>query len=175
MHSAQKIINGLIGLGSLSLLPVNYRDEPFLKQLFLSCRPHLAQIPMPQAFVYALVQQQYELQRSDYGQKFPGYLNLLVLHRHEPIGNLKLHRESQAEFLHVLDVGFLPEHRGQGHGGSLLRALQALSAQNEWVLRLSVDRQNWRAKKLYSALHFRVEKTSETHHEMIWALPVCVG
>lgn len=175
MRDTGQISSQLTGLGDLRLCRSSASDERFLQQLFLSCRPHLAQISMPQAIVDALVQQQYELQRHAYGQNFPGYLNLLIFHHHEPIGNLKLHRESQAGFLHVLDMGFLPEHRGRGHGGTLLRALQNLSAENEWVLRLSVDRHNWRAKKLYKTLDFRVEKLSETHEQMVWTSVVHAG
>lgn len=175
MRSRWPIGKQLTGLGDLRLRKADSRDEGFLQQLFRSNRPHLAQIPMPIEFVQALVQQQYELQRSSYSRQFPGYLDVLILLHQEPIGNMKLHEDAEAGCLRLLDIGLHPEHRGRGHGGTLLRALQTLAAHNDWVLRLSVDRQNWRAKKLYSALDFRLEKTSAINEEMIWASAVCAA
>lgn len=168
MRGTNKIFNELTELGSLVLRKAAYRDEHFLQQLFLSCRPHLAQIPLPQTLVDALVRQQYVLQLSDYKKKFPGYLNLMVLHKHEPIGNLKIHWDSRVGCLRILDIGLLAEYRSQGYGRGILRELQNLVEKNQWILCLSVDHQNWQAKKLYKALNFRMKSSSATHAEMIW-------
>lgn len=168
MRDGWNLIDRLTDLGDLRLRKADSRDDCFLQQLFCSSRPHLAQIPMPAEFVDALVQQQYDMQRSSYARQFPGYLDFLILLHQQPIGNLKLHEDDRIGSLHLLDINFLPSHRGRGHGSTLLRALQTQAAQQNWVLRLSVDRQNWRAKKLYNALDFQLETTSATHEEMIW-------
>lgn len=175
MRGRWHINNQLTGLGDLRLRKADSRDECFLQQLFRSCRPHLAQIPMPAALVDALVRQQYDLQRSSYAKQFPGYLDFLILLHQEPIGNLKLHENHEAGRLHLLDISVLPAHRGRGYGGTLLSSLQALAVQKDWVLRLSVDCQNWRAKRWYAALGFRLENTSATHEEMIWTSAVYAG
>lgn len=175
MRGRWNLNDQLTDLGDLRLRKADSRDECFLQQLFRSCRPHLAQIPMPAALVDALVEQQYDLQRGSYAKQFPGYLDFLILLHQEPIGNLKLHEDHGSGRLQVLDIGLWPTHRGRGYGGTLLRSLQILAAQKDWVLRLSVDRQNWRAKKLYSALDFRLENTSATHEEMIWTSAAYAG
>lgn len=160
-------------LGDLRLRKVDSQGKSFLLQLFRSCRPHLEQIPMPAEFIDVLVQQQYDLQRSDYARRFPGYLDFLILQQQESIGNLKLYEDDG--HLHVLDIALLPAHQGRGYGRALLRELQNHAAQNDCAFRLSVDRQNRRAKKLYSELGFRLENTSATHDEMIWTSAAYVG
>jgi ribosomal protein S18 acetylase RimI-like enzyme len=142
----------------LRLRKADSRDECFLQQLFRSNRPHLTQIPMPVEFVDALVQQQYEFQRGSYDREFPDCLNLVILLRQESIGNLKLHQDAQAGCLRLLDIALHPEHRGRGHGGTLLRSLQTLAAHKDWVLRLSVDHQNWRAKNCTERWIFGLKK-----------------
>lgn len=172
MHGRSQLGNQLTGLGDLRLRKADSRDEIFLQQLFRFNRPHLAQIPMPIEFVDALVQQQYELQRGSYNSQFPGYINFLILLHQTPVGNLKLYGDEQAGCLHLLDIGLLPQERGCGHGRALLRALQNYASQKDWILRLSVDRANWRAKKLYGALDFRSERISTAHEEMVWTSAV---
>lgn len=174
MRAARLIGSELTEMGDLSLRKADSRDTCFQQQLFRSCRPHLAQIPIPVEFVDTLVQQQYNLQRSSYEQHFPGYLDLLILLHQESIGSLKLHEDSHAARLHLLDIGFLPEQRSRGHGGALLRAMQTVVAKQGWALCLSVDRQNWRAKKLYSALGFQVVEHTGTHDSMIWKTAACL-
>ena len=161
--------------GALRMRKARPRDQGFLLQLFRSSRPHLSQIPMPTEFVVALVQQQYDLQRISYGKQFPDYLDLLILLDWQPIGNLKLYKNDEAECLRLLDIALLPAHQGRGYGRALLRALQNHAVQNDWAFRLSVDRQNRRAKKLYSELGFRLENTSMTHEAMIWTSAAYVG
>lgn len=173
MRGRWHIDDQLTGLGELRLRESRSRDEDFLLQLFRSSRPHLAQIPMPTDFVETLVQQQYQLQRSSYSRQFPGHQDVLILLHQEPIGNMKLHEDAEVGCLRLLDIGIRPEHQRRGHGGSLLQALQSLAAQNDWVLRLAVDHQNWRAKKLYSSLGFKQERVSATHEEMMWTSAVC--
>lgn len=161
--------------GNLRLRKARPRDQAFLLQLFHSNRPHLSQIPMPAEFVAALVQQQYDLQRTSYGKQFPDYLDLLILLGQKPIGNLKLYKKDIDECLRLIDIALLPAYQERGYGRALLRALQHHAGQNDWAFRLSVDRQNWRAKKLYSDLGFRPENTSATHEEMIWTSAAYAG
>lgn len=175
MRSNWWINNQLKELGDLRLRSAQPRDDHFLLQLFRSSRPHLSQFPMPMEFVAALVQQQYDLQRNSYSNQFPGYLDLLVILNQELIGAFKLYKNDEYAWLHLLDIAILPSHQGRGYGRILLRSLQNLAAHNDWVLRLSVDRQNWRAKKLYTALDFRLENTSATHEEMVWTSAVYAG
>jgi ribosomal protein S18 acetylase RimI-like enzyme len=153
-------------LGDLRLRKVDSQGKSFLLQLFRSCRPHLEQIPMPAEFIDVLVQQQYDLQRSDYARRFPGYLDFLILQQQESIGNLKLYEDDG--HLHVLDIALLPEHRSKGHGRTLLRWLQAMASEHDKQVQLSVDRQNWRARKLYDTLGFELVGTSGSHDFMAW-------
>ena len=168
MRSRWNLSEQLTNLGDLRLRKAQPCDEHFLLHLFRSSRPHLDQIPLPAEFVDALVQQQYDLQRSFYTRQFPGYINFLMLLHQEPIGGLKLYEGDQSRCLHLLDIGVLTTHRERGYGGMVLRSLQLLAQKNDLQLHLSVDRQNWRAKKLYDFLGFRLMSTSDSHEHMMW-------
>lgn len=168
MRSRWDLREQLIDLGDLCLRKAQPCDENFLLHLFRSSRPHLDQVPLPTEFVNALVQQQYDLQRSSYTRQFPGYIDFLMFLHQEPIGGLKLYEGNQSRCLHLLDIGVLPTHRERGYGGMVLRSLQSLAQKNNLQLYLSVDRQNWRAKKLYDFLGFRLMSTSDSHEHMMW-------
>lgn len=174
MCTVWKLHNQLTDLGDLKLRVALPCDEAFLLHLFTACRPHLAQIPMSVEYIEALIFQQFQLQRSYYAKIFAGYVNHLLLLNQEPIGALKLFKYAEEGSVRIVDIAILPTQQGRGYGRTLLRSLQAVARKNEWRLRLSVDRQNWGAKKLYGALGFRFENASATHEEMAWTSAVCV-
>lgn len=175
MRGRWNLSDQLTDLGDLCLRTAQPCDEHFLLQLFRSSRPHLDQIPMPAEFLDALVQQQYDMQRSAYQKQFPGYFELLILLNRESVGTLKFYKNDRAGYLRLVDIAIVASHQGKGYGRTLLRSLQTLAQDQNARLHLSVDRQNWRAKKLYSALDFRLENTSSTHDEMVWTSAVYAG
>lgn len=175
MRADRNTLGEFVQIGELHLHPVTIDDEHFLKFLFRQSRPFLREIPLPAQFVDALVQQQYELQKASYAQNFPGSYHFLILQQQEPVGRLILYLDKENASLRVVDICLLPQHCGRGYGSALLWSLQSLASRNGWHLCLSVDCQNWRAKKLYEALGFQLSGTSATHHELVWSAETCVA
>lgn len=169
MQGLWRLLDEFTRIGDLCLRGVNPDDEGFLKRLFRQSRPHLLQIPMPADFVEALIEQQYEAQKKSYDRQFPGGGHFLILRQQEPIGRLMLHADNKQASLRLVDISLLPQFCGQGYGSALLWALQSLAQKKKWQLVLSVDHQNWRARKLYGSLGFHPEKRSATHEMMIWS------
>jgi ribosomal protein S18 acetylase RimI-like enzyme len=169
MQGVWRMLNEFTRIGDLCLRGVNSDDDLFLKQLFRLTRPHLTQIPMPPEFVEVIVQQQYDLQKSSYVRHFPGCGHFLIMRHQEPIGRLMLYLDVKQASLRLVDICLLPQWCGQGYGSALLWSLQSLAQKNKWQLLLSVDHQNWRAKKLYGSLGFQLERASTTHSVMVWS------
>jgi ribosomal protein S18 acetylase RimI-like enzyme len=71
---------------------------------------------------------------------------------------------------HVIDIGFVPEARGQGLGSVLLKWTQAAAIEaGVAAIDLQVAVTNWRAEKLYRALGFQTDGSAEGFHQrMVW-------
>jgi ribosomal protein S18 acetylase RimI-like enzyme len=70
----------------------------------------------------------------------------------------------------VIDIGFLPEARGQGLGSALLKWAQAAAIDAAVAaIDLQVALTNWRAEKLYRALGFQADGNADGfHRRMVW-------
>lgn len=152
--------------GEFNLRPIESQDQPFVKQLFRSVRPHLALPGLPTDVVEALITQQYQLQQNHYATQWPTASSFIILLANGAIGKIVLNEGKQS--LHIIDLALMPEHRGKGVGTALLRTIQAVADKNGASVGLSVDKQNSLAKKLYLSLGFRVRDTSDTHESMIF-------
>jgi RimJ/RimL family protein N-acetyltransferase len=141
-------------------------DQGFSEALFCSTREYLYLMPIPKPQVDLLLKQQFVLQQSSYAQSFPNAVNLIVEFNAEPIGKITLNRSKHE--LHIVDMVLAQKVRNQGYGSTILSAIQLLTKKQNARLKLAVDQQNIRAKKLYLALGFKVTESSYTHDTMIW-------
>ena len=137
---------------SVSLRPADENDRPFLLRLYASTRePELEASGLPREQWGAFVEHQFAAQ----GRHYESYENTsydMVLVDGEPAGRLIVARWS--EELRVVDIALLPEHRGRGIGGSLMRALIAEADEREVKTSIHVERFN-PAQRLYARLGFR--------------------
>lgn len=157
----------------LNLRLANEGDERFLFTLFCSARPELALLPLPPSQLEPLIRQQYQLQQRGYAQRFPQAEHWII---ETPAGTAgKIMFEQSATGIHIIDFVIAPEWRGRGLGGSILAVLKNYvvlmnnEAGGDYLLSLSVDRQNNNAKRLYLRCGFVVGQTSDTHESMVWA------
>ena len=166
----------LAALG-LSLRPSTEEDEAFEQALFASFRAEeLAFVPWPQPQKDAFLRQQFGLQHHHFFTHFAG-ADFWIVERslpsgaRAPIGRLYLDRTTPA--WHVIDIGFLPEARGQGLGSALLKWAQASAIEaGRAAIDLQVAVTNWRAEKLYRALGFQADGNAEGFHcRMVWNAP----
>lgn len=71
--------------------------------------------------------------------------------------------------VHIIDFVIAPEWRNRGLGSTVLAALKKYAAANSALLRLSVDRQNVQAKRLYVRHGFVERQVTDTHEQLFWA------
>jgi GNAT superfamily N-acetyltransferase len=164
------MLNAISLPNGLSLRCADERDHVFMARVFGSTREYLYHMDLPIPYVDALVKQQFTLQCDSYRRQFP-HANSFVIHcMAQAIGRVIV--EESASSLLIVDLTLLPESCGKGYGTAILQALKAVAETQQCDLKLSVDRQNWRAKKRYAALGFNVVAETDTHESMVWWPPL---
>jgi ribosomal protein S18 acetylase RimI-like enzyme len=142
-------------------------DSDFLFELFCSARSELALLPLPKTQLEQLMKQQYEWQQKGYSSQYPDANNWMIETQSAVVGKVTLLQS--ASMVHIIDFIVAPEWRNRGVGSTVLNALKKYVARNSTVLRLSVDRQNFHAKRLYLRLGFAISQTSDTHEQLYWS------
>jgi ribosomal protein S18 acetylase RimI-like enzyme len=150
----------------LQLRAMQPQDSEFTEALFASTRDYLYSMPIPKNQVDFLVKQQFQMQQASYASSFPHAETFIVELYGKPVGKIIIN--NTAASLHVIDIALISDVRGKGFGSAILRALKKVSEQRLLPLRLAVDQQNVRAKKLYLALGFVVSESSATHDTLLW-------
>ena len=153
----------------LSARPAQPEDQGLLRDLFLCARPLLQSLPLPQAELAALIDQQYGFQQAGHQRRFPPASHLVVQAGDTPIGALTLH-DSAAD-LHIVDIVITPAVRGQGYGAALLRWVQGSAAVLGRRVTLSVDAANHGAQRLYARLGFASSGIDAVQLGMAWHPP----
>jgi ribosomal protein S18 acetylase RimI-like enzyme len=136
-----------------TLRPAGSGDESFLRALAASARPALAHLPDE------LVDLQLEAQRRSYAQRYPGAEDHVVLLDGRPVGRLWTARTGTE--WRLLDLALVPEARGRGIGTALLQSLVADADRAGATVRLTVERSNAAARRLYVRLGFAVAGEDE--------------
>jgi ribosomal protein S18 acetylase RimI-like enzyme len=90
----------------------------------------------------------------------------------DPVGRLYLDRGGRE--YRVIDIALLPEQRGQGLGGALLRDLMDDAAASGKGLPIHVEKSN-RALRLYRRLGFVTVGDRGVHCIMRWTAPAPVN
>ncbi|MFA0469139.1 GNAT family N-acetyltransferase [Vibrio sp. 10N.222.51.E8] len=98
----------------------------------------------------------------------PNSKTYIIEYLGESVGRLRLVEEENELFLGGIQL--LPEYQGIGLGSLILRHLINHSKSENKCLRLEVERNNPRAKKLYLSLGFVVEQSFEDKEFMVRAM-----
>lgn len=137
---------------SVTLRTATKDDRPFLLRVFASTRePELEAAGMPREQWGPFCEQQFEAQSRHY-ETYEDTSFEVVLVDGEPAGRLIVAR--WPEELRVVDIALLPEHRGRGIGGGLMRALIEEADKGGVKTSIHVERFN-PAQHLYARLGFR--------------------
>jgi len=167
-------ICGSLVAPDLSLRPAGEADRTFLLALFASFRAEeMALIPWPQPQKDAFLADQFRLQHHHFVSYFSGADFWIVNRSHpagesSPVGRFYLDRSTP--LWRVIDIGLLPEARGQGFGSALLGWAQASAVEAGAAgIDLHVLLVNPRAQRLYRSLGFEAEGEPEGYHRrMVW-------
>jgi ribosomal protein S18 acetylase RimI-like enzyme len=143
---------------ALSLRPAGPEDIAFLFRVYASTRTEeLAPVPWSDEQKRAFLAMQFDVQDRYYLEQFPGAVFQVILRDGQPAGRLYVdHRDEE---LRIIDIALLPEHRGAGVGGTLLRGLLDEAKQAGKPVRIHVERFN-PALRLYARLGF--ERVADT-------------
>lgn len=143
----------------LQALPAAYRlrqrseaDMPFLCQLYAQTREdELAPVPWTAQQKQAFLADQFAKQHHHYLQHYPRAQWRVLTCQGAPMGRLYL--EQTERELRIMDVSLMPDHRNQGLGTALMRALLGHADDQQLILSLHVEPFN-PALRLYQRLGF---------------------
>jgi ribosomal protein S18 acetylase RimI-like enzyme len=140
------------GALGISYRPFADEDLPFVAELYASTRrEEVAVTGWPPAAQEAFLRQQHEAQHSHYAQHYADAEWLIVERGGEAVGRLYL--LETADGLHIVDISLVPQSRGQGIGGAILRDILALAGERS--VSIHVEKVN-PARRLYARLGFEV-------------------
>lgn len=155
---------------SVTLRPAADGDRPFMLRVYASIRePELDGSGLPREQWGAFIEHQFQAQSHAYA----GYRDTsfeVVLVDGEPAGRLIVAR--WPEELRVVDIALLPEYRGRGIGGALMREVIEEAEERGVKTSIHVERFN-PAQHLYTRLGFRM--VSETGVYLLLERPAAVA
>lgn len=141
-------------------------DLPLLERIYASTRTEeLAQTDWSETRKADFLRFQFQSQHQHYATHYADAQFLVIERGGIPAGRLYLHwREAE---LRIVDIALLPEHRGSGTGGALLRALLEAADARGMSASIHVEQMN-RAMSLYQRLGFRKIGEHGIYHLMEW-------
>jgi ribosomal protein S18 acetylase RimI-like enzyme len=149
---------------TISLRPHQENDRDFLFKLYASTRlEEIAPFGWPAAQQEAFLRMQFTTQQQWYSMSYAQAEHQIIEQDGAPIGHLMVSREKPAAVL--VDIALLPEHRGKGLGGALIRELIEQCDQQKLPLRLQVLRTN-PALRLYERLGFMRTAEDQVYIQM---------
>ena len=141
-------------------------DLPLLARIYASTRTEeLAPVPWNDAEKAAFLDMQFRAQHAHYQQYYPDADWLIITRGGEDVGRLYLERLPEQH--RIIDIAFLPQHRGHALGEALLRDLLDEAAAAGRQVEIHVEKQN-PAMRLYRRLGFVTEEDKGIHDLMRW-------
>lgn len=139
-------------------------DQEFLFRLYASTRiQEIAAFGWPEAQQQAFLRMQFNAQQQWYKMSYEQAEHQIIEQNGIPIGRLLVLRQPAAVLL--VDIALLPEFRGKGIGGELIRKLIEECDQQKLPLRLQVQRVN-PAQRLYERLGFKKTGEDQMYFQM---------
>jgi ribosomal protein S18 acetylase RimI-like enzyme len=151
----------------LTFRPIAESDLPFLARLYASTRAEeLAAAPLTDAQKAVFLDSQFQLQHAHYQKYYPEADWLVTMRAGEDAGRLYIERWLNQH--RIIDIAFLPEHRGKGLGERLLRDLMDEAAACGKDVSIHVEKFN-PAMRLYRRLGFKTEEDKGVYDLMRWS------
>src|SRR5580704_4361364 len=142
-------------------------DLPFLARLYASTRTEeLAATGWSDQQKAAFLESQFRAQHAHYQQYYPKADWLVTMRAGEDIGRLYIERWPSQHC--IIDIAWLPEHRGKGLGTAMLRDLMDEAASCGKAVSIHVEKFN-PAMRLYRRLGFATEEDKGVYDLMRWS------
>jgi len=150
----------------ISFRPIREDDRELLARLYASTRAEeLSVVPWSEEQKAAFLHQQFEAQHAFYQEQFQNAQFSIVLLDGEPAGRLYIDRREDE--IRLIDIALLPEHRGRGVGGELMRGILAEGEETGLRVTIHVERFN-PALRLYQRLGFEHLEDQGPYYLMEW-------
>lgn len=141
-------------------------DEELLRRIYASTRAdEMAAVPWSEAEKAAFLNGQFQAQHKYYQEVFPEAEFSILEKDGEPIGRLYIDRRKDEHRL--IDIALLPEFRGRGLGGELMRGVLDEARAAGKLVRIHVE-QNNPAMRLYTRLGFAKIEDQGVYWLMEW-------
>jgi ribosomal protein S18 acetylase RimI-like enzyme len=148
----------------ICLRPATVNDHDFLLHVYANTRKdEMASWGWSAAQQSSFLRMQFDARKRGYAATYPSAENSIVSIGDVPAGSLIIFRGPGE--IRLVDIALLPEFRGRGCGGEVIRMLISEAADAGSALRLSVLRSN-RATQLYERLGFIARGGDEMYCEM---------
>jgi ribosomal protein S18 acetylase RimI-like enzyme len=142
-------------------------DLPFLAKVYAATREEeLAPVPWSEAEKAAFLDTQFRAQHAHYQTYYPNADRLVVSCHGDDIGRLYIERWPSQH--RIIDIAFLPKHRGKGLGTALLRDLLDEAAGVGKAVSIHVEKNN-PAIRLYRRLGFTTAEDKGVYDLMRWS------
>jgi len=153
--------------GRMALRPVTDADEEFLLLIYAGTRAEeLAQAAWEPGQQEVSVRWQFDLQRREYGVRFPDAEYYVIVIDDCPAGRIWIGRDDRQ--IRLLDIAILPEFQNRGAGTMLLHRLIDESKRAGKALRHMVFVLNNDAHRFYERLGFVVIEEFGAYKHMEW-------
>ena len=141
-------------------------DLPFLGRLYALIRQQeLAVVPWSDVEKAAFLESQFRAQHAHYQTYYPNADWLVTMRGGEDIGRLYIDRWPTQHG--IIDIAFLPKHRGHGLGSALLHDLMDEAATAGKGITIHVEKYN-PAMRLYRRLGFKAVEDQGVYDLMRW-------
>jgi ribosomal protein S18 acetylase RimI-like enzyme len=141
-------------------------DLPFLARLYASIRmEEISVLDWSEAQKSAFLDQQFRAQHAHYQKYYPNADWLVTVHAGEDAGRLYIERLPTQH--RIIDIAFMPDHRGKGFGGALLHDLMDEATSCGKAVSIHVEKLN-PAMRLYRRLGFKTEEDKGVYDLMRW-------
>lgn len=153
--------------GTVQLRPVLESDNEFLLSVYGSTRAEeLNQVEWAEGQKEMFLRWQLDLQRREYGARFPDAAYDVILVDEQPAGRIWVGADD--EQIRLLDIALLPQFQNRGVGTELLRRLIKEAAKQGKVLRHMVFVLNNNAERFYERLGFERIEDFGAYKHMEW-------
>lgn len=151
----------------IALRPIRDDDRDFLNALYASTREdEMKLLEWSEEEKRRFLAMQFDAQHKFYMEHFGQAQFDLIVRGGEPIGRLYVDRREDE--IRLIDIALLPEFRGRGIGGRLLKNLLDEGAEAGKPVRIHVERFN-PALRLYRRLGFKQIGDTGVYFLMEWS------